>query len=407
MATTDASGPPRGSVTLALPPSLRISRGRCNSSPNEDGGLWFPSDPLVTSACWESVSLSLLRLYLFFGLLCPCPLSPSGCLSQPLTSLPEDPLHLSPAPDRTTCPSGRASLSLRVIRSDSGSRGQPCRLPRCLPPRRLLSGSAPPPPSTLSRPRAGGSARTRIPRTGTHAQLAHAPAALPRGVSAHAQSPMQRRPAGAPGGQLAARLGWGGAACARAQKGGRSISRQAEEKAARRAEVGARPARVGGGGRAAGRAEARRPGAETAGAAGPGGGLSSRPRCAEGGDVGAWLRGLCPRPGARRGGRRAGPGSGARASGARSRLPGVASSPRTERRPGRDVGPGLISTPPRRTSPRGQSQRPPPGCVRAPTGSGRGGGRKELSLCHSFLGALSVSAGKEIRFWTQHLQQIL
>ena len=234
MATTDACGPPWSSVTLAPPPPVRTRRGRYDSSPNEDGGLWFPSISQVTSACpvsagWAAVSLSPAVFSLFFAPLCPCLLSPSGCLSASASGLLHPgptlrpPLHSSSTRrDRTSCPRERAFPGLRVTRRGSDSGGHPCRLPMPQPcPQLGLAATRP-------------LARAPSPRIGTRAEPAHAPAASPRGVSAHARSPLPQRPAGAAGGQPAARLGGGGAACARAQKGRRSVAQLAEEKAARR-----------------------------------------------------------------------------------------------------------------------------------------------------------------------------
>lgn len=212
-----------------------------------------PSVPPVTSACpvcrfgvrVPVLAAALPVIGLFLGLLCPCLLSPSGCLglrASPLWSCPKDPrCPFSDRSEPTSCPRERAFPGLRVTRRGGGdSGGQPSQL-QMLPAGRS-AGPRIPLPAQLAPNRAAREPRPL--RAGTCPGPAQAPAASRRGVSAHAQNPLRRRPAGARGGQRQRVLGGGGAACARAQKGPRSDPRRAEETAEQRAEVGARPARL-------------------------------------------------------------------------------------------------------------------------------------------------------------------
>lgn len=191
-----------------------------------------PCPPLCSASFLPPcVPVSCLRLAVYLGL---------GLRTPPPRSHPEvPPCTPPPARDRTSCPRGRAFPGLRVTRQ-------------------RLRRAPLPTPDTPALPTAGPDSHppTRArpsPLIGTRAEPAHAPAASPRGVSAHARSPLPQRPAGAAGGQPAARLGGGGAACARAQKGRRSGAQLVEEKAARcgAAPGGGFSASAAGGGRCA------------------------------------------------------------------------------------------------------------------------------------------------------------
>lgn len=157
---------------------------------------------------------------------------------------------------------------------------------------------------------------------GTGPGPAHAPAAQPWGVSAHAQSPQRPRPAALGVGSPRRVLGGGGAACAHAQKAGAQRGELRAVRSGAVVEVGTlRVWRAGG-------VAACHWGREASMTGGPGRRLSPRWGRAEGGGVGAGLRGRSPRR-----------GSGPSAV-LRSPLPACPPClPRTECRAGRNAGP--------------------------------------------------------------------
>ena len=232
MAITDACGPPWGSVTLAPPPPARTRRGRCDSSPSEEGSLWSGSVTPVTSACpvsaaWTSVSLSPLRLCLYsapFSACCVPVLSPAvslGLRAPPLGSLPEDPLLPSSARSGLDVVSTRTRVP-RSTRDPAGRRLWLAALSAPDAPNLAFGWTPHPPPTRLTSPHSpvpgpdSGGRKLPLPRGG-------APARMPRARCG--------RDPQAPGvGSRRRVLGGGGAACARAQNGPRSVAQRAEEK---------------------------------------------------------------------------------------------------------------------------------------------------------------------------------
>lgn len=149
---------------------------------------------------------------LFLGLLCPCLVSVRLSLSASASGLhrsgPARRTPCAPSPparDRTSCPRRRAFPGLPVTRRGGNSGWQPSRLRA--PPALPLAGHSIPRPLG-SRPQ-GPARKPAPPSAGTRLRQTQTPAALRRDANAHAQSPPQPRPAGAWGGQPAARA-WRG-----------------------------------------------------------------------------------------------------------------------------------------------------------------------------------------------------
>lgn len=202
----EAVRPPERAGRRGLPVLVRTGGGRhVSSGGGGGGGLEAP----VTPAGGASRVLSAVTVFgLLSGPLCPCLLSPSGCLSRPRVSglLPLRARTSSPHPGSPDVVPHKRARVPRPARRDRYPGGHHRRPGLPLPPALPAPGHGGQPPAARATP-------CLVP--GRARSPAHAPAARPRGgVSAHAPEPSPRSPR--------RRRGWAAGAEARRGRGPRA-----------------------------------------------------------------------------------------------------------------------------------------------------------------------------------------